>query len=260
MERSAPGVTRAEATAAIAAMTDVQLLYAVEVLGIIRRVGTVLPPLLQGASIEVSIANYIAERWPKLVVDAVYTKTKWQRDDLIRILHHLIRRARDDEDFELEETDRLAFEVMSVAASFLLTGVVARGRPVRKGDTKTARRVRLAHDALYGKTADAKGIREVVGIIDESKDAVLVRQRLIRLNEAFEAVEPARLAELLASYTEETPKKGSGLRTRDKIVATILVDVGIYGARRRKPNETKKDLEDRIEDMRRRIGRALKKD
>lgn len=99
----------------------------------------------------------------------------------------------------------------------------------------------------------------MVGILKESRDPAFVLRRLRRLNPAFERLRADWLAELLASYTPARPKRGSGQRTLEKIVACIVVEVGAYRVKQRRPGETDQDLADRTEDVRRRVTSATKR-
>lgn len=211
---------------------------------------------MQGPVFEASIARFVATTWPQLLVDAIFAIAKWEREDLLKVLHHVIRHAHDD--LEPGGDERLALDVMGVAASFLHTGVQARGEIVRRGDAQTRRRLLLAHEALFGKTDDAKGIRALVGIIKEDRDPVFVLRRLRRLAPAFKRLDSGWLGELLSSYSPTRPKKGSGRRTLTKIVALILIEVGVFGVKARRPAESVAALKTRAEDVRRRVDSATK--
>ena len=249
-------VLRKQLSSAVNAMDLVELRYAELVTDIIART-RMMRGATQAAVVEASVAKLVATKWPQLLVDAVFAIEKWERNDLLKVLHHMIRHAQDD--LEPGDDEQLALDVMGVAASFLHTGVQARGEIVRRGDDETRRRLLLAHEALFGKTDDAKGIRAVVGIIKEDRDPVFVLRRLHRLAPAFKRLDGGWLGELLSSYSPTRPKKGSGRRTLTKIVALILIEVGVFGVKARRPDESVATLKTRAEDVRRRVESATKR-
>ncbi len=240
---------------AVNAMDLIELRYAEMVTDIVGRTRIMRGPT-QAAVIEASVAKLVATKWPQVLVDAIFAIEKWERDELLKVLHHVIRHAQDD--LEPGDDEQLALDVMGVAASFLHTGVQARGRIVRRGDAQTRRRLLLAHEALFGKTDDAKGIRAVVGVIKEDRDPAFVLRRLRGLAPAFKRLDRIWLEELVSSYSPTRPKKGSGRRTLAKIVALILIEVGVFGVKGRRPDESVAALKARAEDVRRRVDSATK--
>lgn len=258
MRRSAAEIQplRTRLSSSLDAMGPVELRHAERVIDVIRRTGTA-SEAMQGPVFEASIAKFVATTWPQLLVDAIFAIEKWERDELLKVLHHVIRHAQDD--LEPGDDEQLALDVMGVAASFLHTGVEARGEIVRRGDAQTRRRLLLAHEALFGKTDDAKGIRAVVGIIKEDRDPAFVLRRLHRLAPGFKRLDRLWLKELLSSYSPMRPKKGSGRRTLAKIVALILIEVGVFGVKARRPDESVAALKTRAEDVRRRVESATKR-
>jgi hypothetical protein len=242
-------------------LSDSELEYAAEVLEAIKRARFGPPgnPDTDERSRSIAranIAKLFATRWGALLIEALSSVENWNRQTLLTTIHLLLRRS--EEQLELDPDESVALGVMSVAASYLHTGIAARGAIVRRGDQQTFGRLRQAHDALFGKSDNAKGIREVVGILEEGMALDFVTRRLRALHPAFEGIEAGRLKELLASYTEKRPTRGSGKRTLRKIAAAIVVEAGAYGIRRRQPNERPSDLEARTEDVRRRIDSIMR--
>ncbi len=237
-------------------MSAVELRYAEHLIDIVRKAATA-GQAVQGSIIDATVAKFVATTWPELLVDAMFAVEKWKRDDLLKILHHAISHAKDD--LALDDGEEVALDMMTIAAGFLHTGALARGGIVRRGDAETRRRLEQAHHALVGKTADAKGIREFVGILKENRQPAFVLRRLHRLDPAFERLDPAWLTALLASYTPGRANKGSGMHSLHKIAALILVKVGVFGVRPRRRDETDADVKARIENVRRRVTSATKR-
>jgi hypothetical protein len=237
-------------------MEPIEVDYAERLIDVITRSRAAMASI-RAPIIDADVAKYIATTWPQLLIGSIFALEKWQREPLLKVLHHAIRHAQDD--LDLDEDDALALDVMAIAAGFLQTGVQARGANLRRGDRATAQRLRQAYEALVGRTRDARDMREMVGILKENRDPAFVLRRLRRLNPAFARLSAVRASELLASYTPAKPKRGSGLRTLEKIVACMVVEVGVCGVKRRLPGETDRDLADRTEDVRRRITSAMKR-